>query len=228
MLLIIFEHNQKINSKATFAFEECVGEYVRSATRVKELSDHRIIEACAFLRRKVAELKDYAALQLGASSTGPLDSANLGSNLQLTGDGKTSGEEVSLTNFTLPKGFRWVTPDRDPLHIKTKGENHEEGAEYRNFSFEPLFRCSFFNRIPPDTESKLNCFWSEIPFSPLRLNCFASYVTLLLIFSPPLNASAIDPSCYLLQPYPARSHGGRPDGPHTSPPQRAKSDLALQ
>lgn len=43
--------------------EEITHEYTRSANRVKEISDHRIVEACTFLRQKISELKDYVALQ---------------------------------------------------------------------------------------------------------------------------------------------------------------------
>jgi hypothetical protein len=48
--------------------EECAGEYARGAARVKEFSDHRVVEACAFLSQKVAELKDYVAAQPGGQT----------------------------------------------------------------------------------------------------------------------------------------------------------------
>lgn len=85
--------------------EECAGEYARRAVRMKEISDHRITEACAFLRQKISELKDYVAAQPGNNFTGGVVSA--GAPLSPVSE-KTSETAVNLTDFTLPKGFSWV------------------------------------------------------------------------------------------------------------------------
>jgi ADP-ribosyltransferase exoenzyme len=50
--------------------EEAAGEYARVASRAREVLEHRVGDACAFLRRKAQELKDYAALRPDAGSFG--------------------------------------------------------------------------------------------------------------------------------------------------------------
>lgn len=92
--------------------EECAGEYARAAARVKEISDHRIVEACAFLRQKIAELQDYIALQPEAISAG-------GSGLASRTSDSVSAVSASVEQGTQQRLEELLGTDRFNEHAES-------------------------------------------------------------------------------------------------------------
>lgn len=82
--------------------EQAAFEFMRAASRAREVADYRIPEACAFLRQKVYELNEYVAAQPGGG--GPAGVASAARDAP-------APAKVSLTDFALPGGFRWVRLD---------------------------------------------------------------------------------------------------------------------
>lgn len=80
--------------------ENAAFEFARAASRAREVADYRIPEACAFLRQKVWELNEYIATQPGGGGVAGVASA-----------AREAQAKVSLTDFALPSGFRWVRLD---------------------------------------------------------------------------------------------------------------------
>ena len=106
--------------------EDAAFEFARAASRAREVADHRIPEACAFLRQKVYELNEYVAAQPGGG--GPAGIASAARDTP-------ASAKVSLTDFALPKGFRWVRLDEIAPHEIAALPS---AAEFRDVSYEVM------------------------------------------------------------------------------------------
>ncbi|HJQ32361.1 MAG TPA: hypothetical protein VJ866_09285 [Pyrinomonadaceae bacterium] len=89
--------------------EEAAAEYARAAARARDLSDRRIPEACAFLRQKVSELREYAAAQPRSAAPGGALAGQMPTPPPAADNSAAGGG--SLTDFPLPSGFKWVKLD---------------------------------------------------------------------------------------------------------------------
>ncbi|HEX8367715.1 MAG TPA: hypothetical protein VF604_04035 [Pyrinomonadaceae bacterium] len=121
--------------------EASYAEYKRAARRADYLSSERILAAQAFLRQKVTELQNYAALQLDIGAVTSSGDGLINSIIDATSDLMSNTlqnvENVvdELVQIALPKGFEWVRLEEiSPDEIA----NLPEQSEYKKVSYEKM------------------------------------------------------------------------------------------
>jgi hypothetical protein len=115
--------------------DQCHRDYLASARRVALVAGEHTDKARSFLRRKIAELYDYAGMGVGGfAGAGGATSWTPGhDSLDAThpSAGATPGDAaaISLTDSSLPPGFSWVRLDEiDPRELSELPEDEKSGV----------------------------------------------------------------------------------------------------